>query len=525
SPCFDMSVFGANPTLKFYTKYRSPSWQDNLAVEYSDNGVNWFIAGAQLSGNFGFYSQRSYTINLSNLTDLENVKIRFAVRTNESSVDEGWAIDNIELDGPSGNVGVASIENPSSGCGNTGTTSITVKVANTGGATQSNVPISYTINGANAVNETVSQIPARDTISFTFNTTFTAVLGSSYSIKAYTKLLGDSDANDDTSAVEIESNTSVSSFPYQANFESNNNNFWTSGTNSSWEHGVPSDNRISAAAVGNKAWVTDLVRNHNQAEESFLNTPCFNLSGLNGDVWVRFYHFRSFNTGSNAVLEYSDNDGATWTKLGSTNSGTNWYNSLSQWSGFSNGWQHSAHLVPTGSIQNLEKVRFRFKFYGHPTFSPNEGFAIDEFEIFELTDDVELVETITPTNSENVGQKTVEVSVANNMSYALSNVPIKYQLDNNTVVSETINSLVANTTATYTFSTNLNMATTGNYVLKVWVDLNSDSYPVNDTSTTNITVQNLVNSFPYYEGFENDNGNWETTGTGTTWEWGVPNNT
>lgn len=42
---------------------------------------------------------------------------------------------------------------------------------------------------------------------------------------------------------------------------------------------------------------------------------------------------------------------------------------------------------------------------------------------------------------------------------------------------------------------------------------------------TNLSVQAQINSFPYEDDFENDNGGWTAKGTNSSWEWGTPDGT
>ncbi|MDH7446149.1 GEVED domain-containing protein [Aquimarina sp. 2201CG14-23] len=100
-------------------------------------------------------------------------------------------------------VGIVSIDTPNDA---TFTTSevITVTIQNFGSTTQSNIPVSYTINGGVAVNEIFTgSIAAGQTASFTFNTTADLTSGNSSFITAETNLIGDAMPENDCATREV----------------------------------------------------------------------------------------------------------------------------------------------------------------------------------------------------------------------------------------------------------------------------------------------------------------------------------
>src|SRR5690606_29019740 len=73
----------------------------------------------------------------------------------------------------------------------------------------------------------------------------------------------------------------ISSFPYLQNFESGAGGWTSGGTSSSWALGAPSGTVINAAASGSNAWVTNLTGTYNNNEDSYVQSPCFNMTSLN----------------------------------------------------------------------------------------------------------------------------------------------------------------------------------------------------------------------------------------------------
>ena len=128
---------------------------------------------------------------------------------------------------------------------------------------------------------------------------------------------------------------------YNEEFE-NGNGGWIS-------HGVVSVNQIPLDSTSWKlkqpdgflirnsngnAWVTDNRDNPNRAvtdanynsnEQSYVESPCFDIGGLNKPM-ISFRYWSDTDQGSDGVtLLYTIDDGKTWTRLGEKDLGINWY--------------------------------------------------------------------------------------------------------------------------------------------------------------------------------------------------------
>ncbi len=151
------------------------------------------------------------------------------------------------------------------------------------------------------------------------------------------------------------------------------------------------------------------------------------------------------------------------------------------------------------------------------------GYTLDDIRLYTVSDDIQLVrieEPIVQVCAPGQGL-TVKVTVRNSGMQLRSNVPIRLQVNTGSVVSEMIPSLAPHATVSYTFTQLLNLAGTSNAVLKVWVDLSSDSYRSNDSLQTSIRVLPVVSSYPYVQDFEAGS-DWYPAGDLSTWELGIP---
>ncbi|NQX86256.1 MAG: T9SS type A sorting domain-containing protein [Flavobacteriaceae bacterium] len=101
-------------------------------------------------------------------------------------------------------VGVSSIDSPNSGVLGA-TEAVTISIMNFGTNAQSNVPVSYTIDGGAAVNETYTgTIAAGTTESYTFTQTADlSVANQTYAIVATTNLTGDENNNNDSMSKNV----------------------------------------------------------------------------------------------------------------------------------------------------------------------------------------------------------------------------------------------------------------------------------------------------------------------------------
>ncbi|OHX65944.1 hypothetical protein NH26_06025 [Flammeovirga pacifica] len=219
---------------------------------------------------------------------------------------------------------------------------------------------------------------------------------------------------------------------YDENFDLDDGDWIQVGVLSSWEYGLAAGERLISAS---NAWVTDLTSNYNILEESYLNTPSFDISGLDRPM-LTFDMQLDCETGTDGVvLQYSIDSGQTWQVLGNTNDPINWYNSnnirsnpgrqvSSQEQPDPVGWTGSTeaeggifresksirHSLDQFRGDEREHLRFRFAFKSNSDLE-DEGVLIDNFWIGNRRKSV-ILESMT-----NAG----EASVNNNM-YRLDSV-------------------------------------------------------------------------------------------------------
>ncbi|VAW49325.1 hypothetical protein MNBD_GAMMA03-160 [hydrothermal vent metagenome] len=165
-------------------------------------------------------------------------------------------------------------------------------------------------------------------------------------------------------------------------------------SDTSWLLTTPNGSVINSASDGVNSWWTGKnAGGHYNAEQSYVNAPCFDLSALDRpmislDTWTE-----TKEGTDGALVQYSINGGITWVLLGDVDQGINWYNEtrisanpgggLNGWSGNTGEWVTSRFFLDDIPTANLGQVRFRVVFGSVPVGDLFNGFAFDNVNIRE----------------------------------------------------------------------------------------------------------------------------------------------
>ena len=203
----------------------------------------------------------------------------------------------------------------------------------------------------------------------------------------------------------------INVFPYNEDFEASNGN-WARSSAVHWDWGtiVPgSKSVITSAGGGNKCWIVGGLSGANyNSGNSYLQSPCFDFTSLVNPEIVLKVFWETERDFDGVHLQYSLDEGLSWTLLGTENSNSNcqavnWYNLGSVrfvgfvpgWSGNvqtggpsnctnglgSNQWLTAKHNM--GFLGGQSKVVFRFVFGAGTICNNYEGFAVDDIMIRE----------------------------------------------------------------------------------------------------------------------------------------------
>jgi Secretion system C-terminal sorting domain len=220
----------------------------------------------------------------------------------------------------------------------------------------------------------------------------------------------------------------ITSFPYNEGFENGSGGWVGVGTNNAsnnnvWTLGKPNGNAINTTNSGNNAWFISKPTNASSYDRNLravLNGPCFDVTKLQRPVLSVNYN-NDTDQKDGAYMEVST-DGVTWFRLGTQNSGINWYdraalsglslftdpgqyNGIGQdvsqigWNGTATGWKEGR--IGLDAFLTRPKLRIRLVLGTNPGVDANskfDGFALDDVSI-DNRNRVLLVETFTNENA------------------------------------------------------------------------------------------------------------------------------
>ncbi len=422
-------------------------------------------------------------------------------------------------------VGISAIVTPQSGC-SLGVEAVTVALRNYGAAPQTLISFNFSVNGVLAGVPQPSDgfftgILGKDSTAIVaFETLYDFSAPGEYLIEAWTEMKDDEYRQNDTVRLRVLNRLHP---PYFQDFED-----WTGGwavdttasSLPSWAWGVPAGEAIVKAGSGKKAWVTNLSGKYNNFELSYLQSPCFDFSGLTRDPVIEFLLYYDMEQSyDGAWLEVSTNNGATWSRVGQLGADIHWYNETipapfadTVWSGQSKGWLFARHPL-TGTAGKAE-VRLRFALRADPFFNL-EGVGIDAIRIYEpIASDLAALNVRTAGEADICGlaDDAVVLYLANLGFQPVTAYRVAYALPNKPIVVEDVGPVLLepNKAVFYTFSETFD-SRDANLTLRAWVQLSGDDRPTNDSTEQRVEHQPL--NLPLRENFENGLPlGWITTG-------------
>ncbi|MFN4285268.1 MAG: S8 family serine peptidase [Lacibacter sp.] len=298
-------------------------------------------------------------------------------------IEDGFTLDDIRLSLATNDVELVQFLSPDTLMCAPGTATVRIRLRNTTNSTLTNIPVFYRVNGGAPVSGSVASLPANSTADYSFVTPLNLNTPGVYVLDAWTALPGDNfNVNDSLLQYTVYNSARITTFPYLERFEDSNGGYFTTPAYSSWKWGTTeprSRNVVNRAANGNRGWFTNLSGTYKPNESSWLYSPCFDLSTLTQPV-LSFAHIsQQENNFDFHTIEYTTDNGQTWQRLGTQNSGTNWFDAPAQiWNTSLPRWHVSSIDIPV----NAPSVRFRWLF-SSDLLNQFQGIGIDDIHIFE----------------------------------------------------------------------------------------------------------------------------------------------
>ena len=380
---------------------------------------------------------------------------------------------------------------------------------------QNNAQVTLNVTGPNpqsfSTTLTSGILPPGANQPVTLATTYNMGAGGTYVFNGYVAFVtGGPDANlsNDTMATVSVFNSSVAVTPgvaFQENFETfipgapsapgTFQNGWTGGGSGFWYCAQTTGTQISSLSTGpfvdntfypNPGGKVIYLETSSGGvgAESFLNSPCIDLSAVTAPTLRYAYHMFGATMGS-LVSQIQPGGSGTWITLDSL-AGQQQASGTDPW-----GIKTISLAAYAGQV-----VRIRFKGIRGTSFTSD--MAVDDISIFEpAPNDLVITEMLTPTvpNCSFTGAETVSIKYTNagNNVISLSNVQATFQVTgpNNTgPVTEVLPAGTINPgdTLTYVFTGTANMAVNGAYTVTVGVNFTpasgiTDGAPSNNSTT------------------------------------------
>ena len=293
-----------------------------------------------------------------------------------------------------------SVSNPMSNlilCGNF-SPSITVK--NNGNNEITSIDVNYTVdNGAAEVYTWNGNLASQTTT--TIDLPELAVDAGSHSFDVEVMIPNDAYDNNSSSNITFYKND-VGVSDLVNSFETPEDELITfnaGGGTSMWERGIPTGTVLNAAATGTRVYGTILNGNHPDRTKSYLVSECYDLSGVIDPILRFKMAFIIEFDWDILYVEYSTDQGNTWSLLGSA-SDPNWYNSSriagdglgndcfncvgGQWTGTNS--TMTEYSYDLAGLASESTVTFRFVYHADDAVN-EEGAIIDDFYVAGITPD------------------------------------------------------------------------------------------------------------------------------------------
>jgi len=401
---FNASNYVSGNQLRLNFSYKNHGQENNADNKVWIRGSDtdpWVYAYDLVSNQAALGQWKTGVINVNDVLDTvipaqpitSAFQIKFGQQGNTSAnvphplvdQDDGYTFDEVIFAEAFNDVALQTVVSPTgNGCNAIGAKPVSVTIKNYSSTTFTNVPVAYRINGGAWITDNVPAIPPNSSQIFTFATPVNLLVNTDYSFDFLITAPADNYSSND-SIINYSFHTSplilvTPTEPYLQGFEADDGSWYSKGNNSSWQWGTPAKTIINKAPNGTKAWVTGLTANYNDNEFSYFYSPCFDLSALTQPV-LSFSHIFNIETDYDFTwLEYSADGGITWNRLGTSGTGTNWYDVAAppKWRLSQNKWHVASINVPT----NAANVRFRIVMASDGGLNM-EGVGIDDIHIFE----------------------------------------------------------------------------------------------------------------------------------------------
>ena len=376
-------------------------------------------------------------------------------------------------------LGISNISAPFNGV-LTDSEEVTISITNYGLNTQSNFPVSYSIDGGTAITETFTgSISQGEIASYTFITTADlSVDDQTYDITVSVALNGDEDTSNDTSVINV---TNALAFCLPSSGGCNEDGIKKLVLGSiDIDDGADGCNSTGSIIgyVDRKELSTDLSRSTNhilKAQHNYSGGPSSELLSM----WIDFDDNGIFDTDEQLILGEAFSVARELEDFNFT--------------------------IPTSANLGSHVLRLKaidgdfFEDINDPCSNFNFGEVHDyTVNITEAANnDLSIISFDNPSNGVLTNSENITITIANNGTNVQSNFSVSYSINGGDAITETFTgSLSQNETFVYTFNTTADLSIENQtYTIEAFIDLDNDENTSNNTSTVQV-VNAIVVCFP-----------------------------
>jgi len=406
-----ISINGGSSWSKLDTNYYTGNSILLYGSNFFDGSYSKWELNVEATPDSSWWKKESFNLSSFTGSGFNNIKIRFYLKSDESRNFYGWLIDDVVLTvTESGEYDPPVITHTAlSNSGSTDSYDITATITDSSGINSADVYYRVddgTWNGPNAMTNT------------TGNTYTYSIAGQNQGsvVDYYIESVDASGFSNTAYHPDNAPNTyhtfevidAIFQYPYKEDFETVTATQWYHKAELSigntgvtpyddWLLGRPiTKSYFNNAYSGSKAYITQTSIDYRENSRSALYSPQFDFSKVTQPE-LSFFHMYDIGFSDGGRIDYSTNDGFTWTVLGDYFDalGENWYN---QWaiSSASNvqstpGWQGnetSDWVLSKFDLSSLTLggnfIQFRFSFTSDYNAWGYDGWIMDDFQIIDL---------------------------------------------------------------------------------------------------------------------------------------------
>ncbi|MEL6650352.1 MAG: T9SS type A sorting domain-containing protein, partial [Bacteroidota bacterium] len=527
SPCIDLSgVTGAR--LEFaYHMYGAT--MGNLYVDVLSNAV-WTrvdsIIGQQQTAGSDAWQFRS-----TSLTAYagQSIKVRF-VGQRGTSFTSDMSIDDVRIfEPPAQDAAAVDITGTLTGCALPANSIVEGLIQNVGtDSIFGGFNATLTVNGVAGTPIAITDTIAPDSfLAITFNNVDLSV-PDTYNICFFVSgLAGDIQFFNDTACYTVVHKNAISSFPYIETFDNpggvlpaewenqqdDGPQDWefTNGTTPVFGTGPNGDH---TTGNGFYTYVADGF-GATDNDSVTLITPCFDASGtLNGTTFSFWYHSNNANGPSDPFENEMHID--------LIYNGVYTYDFIPPIVHKDNNW----NFIELNMSAFPGVYAFRFRVNNNNGAAVHD-FALDDINVREILNQNAGVDALfSPVSGCGLGVDTLQYEIINAGIDTIFSVDLSYQVNGGTITTTTITTPIAPGNTLNVPLGPVDFTTPGAYNVGAWVsNLTGDTDQFNDSLFVLINSIPLVDTYPYFEDFENGDGGWiADNGLVGVWELAAPNN-